>query len=113
VPSCAPRGIGLRSTGPGRRRLCDERRRRRISLRFRRLSSRRACLGRLDGWFARVKTTALRHTYFTVEFRVDGRPVDQTFGTRSEGAGVDLLHLTRGRHRLKVRVSRTYSFQRC
>ena len=97
-------------------------RRPRIGLSFRRINPRRTCLGRLDGWFARVKTTALRPTGFNIEFIVDGRSVDQTFDTRGEGAGVDLLHLRRGRHRLKVvvddpavgdRVSRTYGFRRC
>jgi TolB protein len=94
----------------------------RISLRFFRLNRRRACLGRLDGWSARVRTTALRYTRFNIEFFINGRSFDKTYNTRSEGGGVDLLHLRRGRHRLKVvvddpavrdRVSRTFVFRRC
>lgn len=94
----------------------------RLSVRFRRIDRRRKCLALLDGWFAEVKTTAQRFTYFTMTFFVDGKEVDNEFNTRGMGRGVDLLHLRRGRHRLRVlvvdpavqdRISRTYTFRRC
>jgi Tol biopolymer transport system component len=100
--------------GPGRPRL---------SFRFQRLNSHRSCLGRLDGWSARVKTTALHFTDFNIAFYVDGRLMNQEFNTRDLGYGVDLTQARRGRtHRLRVvvddpavhdRLSRTFKFRRC
>jgi Tol biopolymer transport system component len=98
--------------GPGRPRL---------KFQFHRLRG-RSCLGRLDGWSARVKTTALHFTGFNISFYLDGRLTDQEFNTRERGSGVD-ASARRGRtHRLRVvvddaavhdRVSRTFKFRRC
>jgi Tol biopolymer transport system component len=100
--------------GPGRPRL---------RFRFIRLSRHGRCLGRYDGWSARVKTTALRHTGFDIAFYVDGKLLDSESGTRDLGQGVDLTQARRGRtHRLRVvvkdpavhdRVTRTFKFRRC
>jgi len=100
--------------GPGRPRL---------RFRFHRLNSHRRCLGRLDGWSVRVKTTALRYTDFDISFYVDGRLLDQESNTRDLGQGVDLTQARRGRtHRLRVVVedpavgapgARTFKFRRC
>jgi TolB protein len=100
--------------GPGRPRL---------KFRFQRLNRHQSCLGRLDGWSVRVKTTGLHFTYFNIAFYVDGRLTDQEFNTRDLGGGVDLTQARRGRtHRLRVvvddpavhdRVSRTFKFRRC
>jgi Tol biopolymer transport system component len=100
--------------GPGRPRL---------KFRFHRLNPHRRCLGRLDGWSARVKTTALHFTDFNIAFYVDRRLVNQEFNTRDLGYGVDLTQARRGRtHRLRVvvddpavhdRLSRTFKFRRC
>lgn len=49
--------------GPGRPRL---------RFRFHRLNRHRRCLGRFDGWSARVKTTALRYTGFHIAFSASG-----------------------------------------
>lgn len=100
--------------GPGRPRL---------SFRFHRLNRNRRCLGRLDGWSVRVKTTGLRFTDFNIAFYVNGRLLEQEFNTRDLGTGVDLTQTRRGRtHRLRVvvedpavrdRLSRTFRFRRC
>ena len=100
--------------GPGRPRL---------SFRFHRINRHRRCLGRLDGWSVRVKTTALRFTDFNIAFYVNGRLLDEEFNTRDLGQGVDLTQTRRGRtHRLRVvvedpavrdRISRTFKFRRC
>ena len=102
------------SGGPGRPRL---------SFRFHRLNRQRRCLGRLDGWSARVRTTALRHTDFDISFYLNGRLLDSESNTRDLGMGVDLTRARRGRtHRLRVlvedpavrdRLSRTFKFRRC
>ena len=100
--------------GPGRPRL---------SFRFLRINSRRSCLGRLDGWSVRVRTSALRHTDFHIAFYVNGRLVESEFNTRDLGYGVDLTPARRGRtNRLRVlvkddavrdRFSRTFKFRLC
>jgi dipeptidyl aminopeptidase/acylaminoacyl peptidase len=93
-----------------------------ISLRLHRLNRRRTCLGRLDGWSVRVKTSALRYTGFNIHFLVDGRTLDEEFNTRSMSDGIDAVFPRRKRHRLKVvvddpavhdRISRTYTLRRC
>ena len=93
-----------------------------IVLRLHRINRRRPCLGRLDGWSVRVKTSALRYTGFNIHFLVDGRPLDDEFNTRSMSDGIDGVFPRRKRHRLKVvvddpavhdRISRTYTLRRC
>jgi dipeptidyl aminopeptidase/acylaminoacyl peptidase len=94
-----------------------------LTFRFHRLNRHRRCLGRLDGWSARVKTSALRFTDFDISFYLDGRLVEQVSNTRDLGMGVDLTQARRGRtHRLRVlvvspavhdRLSRSFRFRRC
>ncbi len=94
-----------------------------LSFRFHRINRHRRCLGRLDGWSARVKTSAQRFTDFDISFYLDGRLVDQASNTRDLGMGVDLTQARRGStHRLRVlvespavhdRLSRSFRFRRC
>jgi dipeptidyl aminopeptidase/acylaminoacyl peptidase len=94
----------------------------RLSLRYQKINRRRSCLGRLDGWVAKVTTKGSRDTRFAITFFMDGRSEDygNRSNTRSLGAGVDILR--RGRHRLRVvvedpvprdRISRTFTFRVC
>jgi WD40-like Beta Propeller Repeat len=93
-----------------------------LSFQSRRIDRRRPCYGRFDGWFVRVKTTALRYTGFNIHFIVDGKVYDEIFNTRSRGDGIDQIFPRRKRHKLKVviddpvvhdRVSHTYTLRRC
>jgi TolB protein len=94
-----------------------------LVFRFHRLNRHRRCLGRLDGWSARVKTSAQRFTDFDISFYLNGRLVDQESNTRDLGMGVDLTQARRGRtHRLRVlvessavhdRLARSFRFRRC
>jgi TolB protein len=98
-------------------------RRPRLKFRFHRIDRSQSCLGRLDGWSVRVKTTALRFTTFQIAFYVDGKLMDAESGTRDLGMGVDATHARHGStHRIRVlvenpaahdRVSRTFKFRRC
>jgi hypothetical protein len=92
----------------------------RLSFRYFRLKKRSKCLGRFDGFSARVRTKASRKTEFDISIYIDGKLFDQVFNTKGEGGGVDSLR--KGRHRLKVvvesagvhdRISRTFKFRRC
>ena len=62
----------------------------RIQLRTHRLNRRRRCLGRLDGFSARVRTDAPRLTRFHVAIYVDGRLVDEESNSRGIGTGVEV-----------------------
>jgi len=100
--------------GPGKPRL---------KFRFQRLDRHGRCLGRYDGWYARVRTSASRYTRFSIAFYVDGKLLDAVSNTRDLGMGVDAVHARRGTtHRVRVlvqdpathdRVSRTFRFRRC
>ena len=95
----------------------------RLSFRFQRINRHRSCLGRYDGWTARVRTGALRRTLFHIAFYVDGKFVYDTSNTRFLGLGVDSVHgRHRSTHRVRVlvedsaprdRISRTFRFRIC
>lgn len=135
APESNPDGVGeiwvMNADGTGARKVADGRLphwstlqggpgRPGLVLKFRKLNRHRRCLGRLDGFFAGVKTRATKWTGFDFTLYVDGRLILQETNSRGRGSGVDTLR--RGRHRLKLVMTdpaagdtrvRTAKFRRC